>query len=82
MPDYTPGELSGGIPDQFEQFNKIIDEARRNGIINSPPGSDEETYDLQSQRIRIQTIASRLWLLGYLQRKIGPPYSNSRMMPV
>jgi len=72
MPDYTPGELSGGIPDQFEQFNKIIDEARRNGIINSPPGSDEETYDLQSQRIRIQTIASRLWLLGYLQRKIGP----------
>ena len=72
LPDYTHGVLSGPTINQLGQFEKILEDAKGEGVINTPPDNETETYDYNSQRIRIQTIASRLWLLGYLPRKIRP----------
>ncbi len=72
LPENTPADLHGNIVDQLGQFDKILDEAKAKGIIHSSPKNERETYDVESQRIRIQTMASRLFLLGYLADKIEP----------
>ena len=72
LPEYTPADLRGNAVDQLGQFDKILDEAKAKGIVHSSPNNERETYDVESQRIRIQTMASRLFLLGYLADKIEP----------
>lgn len=67
----SPTDLSGSYINQLGQFENILDKANKKGIINNTPDNTTETYDIDSQRIRLQTIASRLWLLGYLPRKIA-----------
>lgn len=67
----SPTDLSGSYINQLGQFENILDTANKKGIINNTPDNTAETYDIESQRIRLQTIASRLWLLGYLPRKIS-----------
>ncbi len=79
MPAYNINDLSGSYIDQLGQFERIVLEANKNGIINNPPNNEVETYDLSSQRIRIQTIATRLWLLGYLPRRISPKSINKKL---
>jgi hypothetical protein len=70
LPEFTQTELPDSYIDPLGQFEDILENAKSNGIINNPPVDEEETYNINSQRIRIQTIASRLWLLGYLPKKI------------
>ena len=72
LPKYTPAALSGSAIDQIGQFEDILLEAGKEGVINDPPNSEAETYNIESQRIRLQTIAERLYLLGYLRNKIKP----------
>ena len=74
LPAYNnlPEELTGDYSKQLGQFDDILIEANKKGVINNPPTSDEETYDIEKQRIRLQTVASRLYLLGYLRNKISP----------
>ena len=71
LPNFSISDLKGSHINQLGQFEEILEQANKKGIINNPPDNEEETYDINSQRIRIQTIASRLWLLGYLPRKIS-----------
>ncbi len=72
LPEYALADLSGTPINQLGQFEHILDEAGRKGIISVTPENEAETYDVTSQQVRIQTIATRLWLLGYLPRKIPP----------
>ncbi|WP_196888485.1 peptidoglycan-binding domain-containing protein [Aureivirga sp. CE67] len=51
-------------------FDALVTDASDKGIISDLPSSDKETYDFKKQRLRIQTFASRLYLLGYLKEKI------------
>ena len=67
----SPTDLSGSYINQLGQFENILDKANKKEKINNTPDNTTETYDIDSQRIRLQTIASRLWLLGYLPRKIA-----------
>ena len=79
LPDYNLADLSGGPIDQIDQFDNILDKAREKGVISDTPSDHVETFDLEKQRIRIQTIASRLWLLGYLPRKYEPKIIDRRL---
>jgi len=72
LPKYTLPKFSESPIDQIGQFEDILREAGNKGVINVPPNSDAETYNIESQRIRLQTIAERLYLLGYLRNKIKP----------
>ncbi len=71
LPDYSLPDLSGSYINQLGQFENILEEANNIGIVNNTPGDANETYNVEDQRIRLQTITSRLWLLGYLPRKIS-----------
>ena len=71
LPKYTFGNLSGSHLNQLGQFERILNEASNKGIIARTPSNKDETYDINSQKVRLQTIATRLWLLGYLPRKIN-----------
>ncbi len=79
LPEYPLTDLSGSYINQLGQFEDILEEANKKGLINNPPSDEEETYNFESQRIRIQTIASRLWLLGYLRRKISAKNIRKRI---
>ncbi len=76
MPDVNE---SGTFTDQLGQFEDILEDAQKKGIVNVPPSNKEETYNIESQRIRLQTVASRLFLLGYLPRKIRPRRLEAKM---
>ncbi|WP_338395320.1 peptidoglycan-binding domain-containing protein [Fulvitalea axinellae] len=52
------------------QFEDVLKEAGNVGIVNRVPEDGNETFNYERQRIRLHTIASRLWLLGYLEDKI------------
>ena len=70
LPAYNIPELSGSSFDQLGQFETIINQVTEKGVINDVPTSNTETYDFEKQRLRLQTIASRLYLLGYINKKI------------
>ncbi len=70
FPPYDLPDISGNSIDQLGQFEDILLKADKNGLVNSVPENEKETYDLEKQRIRLQTAATRLYLLGYLKRKI------------
>lgn len=72
VPVYNFSELSGDGVEQLGQYEDILTAAHDKGIVNYPPSNANETYDVQSQRIRLQTFSSRLHLLGYLRHKISP----------
>ena len=64
--------FNGGRINQLGQFETILEQASHKGFINNVPTNTESTFDTKSQKIRLQTIATRLYLLGYLPRKIAP----------
>lgn len=69
LPSYGFSDLTGNPTDQLGQFETIFEEAKKQGVVSALPESDEETYNFQSQQVRLHTVASRLWLLGYLPNK-------------
>lgn len=69
LPNYNHAALNGNKIDQLGQFDDILEDARKKGVINDVPSNESETYNYKNQQIRLQTIASRLYLLGYLKRK-------------
>lgn len=70
LPDYGITDVTGSRIDELGHFDEIMEEANRKGLVNKVPENEAETYDIKSQKIRLQTIATRLYLLGYLRRKI------------
>ena len=70
LPELKNDGFSGSLVEPWGQFEDIVENAGNDWMIGIPPVNKKETYDIDSQRIRIQTIASRLWLLGYLPKKI------------
>lgn len=70
LPELKNDGFSGSLVEPWGQFEDIVENAGNDWMIGNPPANKKETYDIDSQRIRIQTIASRLWLLGYLPKKI------------
>lgn len=72
LPVYNFPEVEGTPSQQLGMFESIFETAKVKGVVSATPQSDEETYQVQSQQVRIQTVASRLWLLGYLPEKIHP----------
>ncbi len=72
LPKYTLGDVSGAPVEQLGKFEIILDEASINGLVDNSPENASETYNMEMQRVRLQTIATRLYLLGYLRRKISP----------
>lgn len=79
FPEYTLGDLEGSHLDQIGKFEIILDQAEEKGVISHAATDTEDTYDLKTQRIRIQTIASRLYLLGYLSKKTTPKNIEKRL---
>lgn len=79
VPVYNFSELSGDGVEQLGQYEDILTAAHAKGIVNYPPANATETYDMQSQRIRLQTFSSRLHLLGYLRHKISPRKIDKRL---
>ncbi|WP_196894809.1 peptidoglycan-binding domain-containing protein [Aureivirga marina] len=55
---------------KIASFESLVEKASDEGVISDLPKDESETYDYAKQRIRIQTIATRLYLLGYLNRKL------------
>lgn len=72
LPVYNFPDIEGSPSHQLGLFENIFEEAKIKGVVSSTPESDEETYAIQSQQVRIQAVAERLWLLGYLPKKIHP----------
>ncbi|NCB09898.1 MAG: hypothetical protein EOM73_17295, partial [Bacteroidia bacterium] len=70
LPELKNDGFSGSLVEPWGQFEDIVENAGNDWMIGNPPANKKETYDIDSQQIRIQTIASRLWLLGYLPKKI------------
>ncbi|MFB6342642.1 peptidoglycan-binding protein [Saccharicrinis sp. FJH62] len=70
LPPYNHDALPDDPVDRLGAFEAILNDASKNGLVNDVPSNEEETYTLESQRIRLKTIASRLYLLGYLKRKV------------
>ena len=81
LPAYNVSEVntSDSYIDQLGQFENILGEAEHKGIIHVVPSSEEETYNIENQRIRLQTVATRLFLLGYLPRRISPRRLEARI---
>ncbi len=71
LPKFNHPDFGGSYSNQFGQFESILYDAQKKGIINTPSNSGLEIQNYSSQKIRIQTIASRLWLLGYFKVKIN-----------
>ena len=70
LPNYNHAALTGDKINQLGQFDDVLEDARLKGVINDVPKNTLETFDYKTQQIRLQTIASRLYLLGYLKKKI------------
>jgi len=79
LPDYNISDVSGSRIDELGHFEDIMEEANRKGLINKVPENEAETYDIKSQKIRLQTIATRLYLLGYLRNKIRPKRIHKKL---
>lgn len=72
FPAYTYPKVSGTEVEQLGEFETILNGVEANGFVNKVPVNKTEAFEMQHQKIRIQTIASRLYLLGYLRRKFKP----------
>ncbi len=72
FPKYNHTDLPEDPVNQYVYFEDILSDASKHGLVNEVPLNEEDTYKLESQRIRLQTIATRLYLLGYIKRKITP----------
>ncbi|WP_430409937.1 peptidoglycan-binding domain-containing protein [Kordia sp.] len=72
FPVYTLAETSGTEIEQLGDFEDILKGVENNGFANKVPENKSEAFDMTHQKIRIQTIAGRLYLLGYLRRKFNP----------
>lgn len=72
FPPYNYSEVSGTEIVQLGKFETILQGVEANGFVNKVPQNKSEAFEMQHQKIRIQTIASRLYLLGYLRRKFNP----------
>ncbi|WP_046757100.1 peptidoglycan-binding domain-containing protein [Kordia jejudonensis] len=72
LPAYTYPEISGTVINQLGEFENILKGAENNGLVNKVPENKSEAFEMQHQKIRIQTIATRLYLLGYLRRQFNP----------
>lgn len=70
LPDIQLPSWEGDPVDQLGSLDDLLDRAAKDGIINQVPDSATQTYDIDVQRIRLQTISERLYLLGYLEREI------------
>ena len=72
FPAYKLPKVSGSEIEQLGKFENILQGVEDNGFVNKVPADKTEAFNMQHQKIRIQTIASRLFLLGYLRRKFNP----------
>ncbi|WP_298418380.1 hypothetical protein [uncultured Kordia sp.] len=72
FPAYTYREVSGTPINQLGGFETILNGVANNGFVNRVPVDKTEAFQMQHQKIRIQTIATRLYLLGYLRRDFKP----------
>ncbi|MEM6343463.1 MAG: hypothetical protein AAF927_06265 [Bacteroidota bacterium] len=52
----------------YDDFETRLDQAADYGIISAPP-QEGGAYDMESQRIQLYTLASRLSLLGYIKAR-------------
>lgn len=75
LPTYNFQPISGDYISKLGQFGEIFDGADKKGLVSTTPENKDETYNAEAQRVRLKTIASRLWLLGYLPKK----YSSSEI---
>lgn len=82
LPNYNHAALNGNKIDQLGQFDDILEDARKKGVINDVPSNESETYNYKNQQIRLQTIASRLYLLGYLKKKIPKRRLEKRLSEI
>jgi len=72
FPKYNFPNVSGSEINQIGQFENILNGVEQHGFVNSVPENETEAFDMENQKIRLQTIASRLYLLGYLRREFNP----------
>lgn len=72
FPAYTYPKVSGTEIEQLGEFETILHGVENNGFVNKVPVNKTEAFEMQHQTIRIQTIATRLYLLGYLRRNFNP----------
>ena len=79
LPDYGFAEPTGSPVDQLGKFEDILLAGKERGVVSSTPNSRAETYQIDKQRVRLQTVASRLWLLGYLPSKIPPEKIDNQL---
>jgi len=70
LPQYKIKSVPDSRIDELGQFEVIMEEANKKGLVNEVPKNEAEAYDIDRQKIRLQTIATRLYLLGYLRNKI------------
>lgn len=71
--------LSGGRINQFGQFEEMLEQVRSLGLVSDVPADRESTFDVPSQKIRLQAVSTRLYLLGYLPRKIQPKNIHKKL---
>lgn len=55
--------------EQLGEFDDILEGAHNQGVIDIAPEDKFSAENAQAHEIRNRTIATRLWLLGYLQTK-------------
>lgn len=72
FPKYEFSKVSGSEINQIGQFENILHGVEQHGFVNSVPENETEAFNVENQKIRLQTIASRLYLLGYLRREFNP----------
>ena len=71
LPEYSFPEITGGEPvsEGLGIFEDILDGVSKEGFVDYAPRNKKEAYDSKANMVRNRTIATRLWLLGYLDHK-------------
>ncbi len=72
FPKFDKAEMSGPPDTQLCTFEGYMNGLEKHGLVNYVPTGLNESYNANSQGIRLQTIANRLYVLGYLRRRIKP----------
>ncbi|MCP5046380.1 MAG: peptidoglycan-binding protein [bacterium] len=74
FPDYPYQDIVAGDTDRVADlgtFDEILEGARADGLVSYAPQTSSVADDPRAHYIRHRTIATRLWLLGYLGEKPG-----------
>ncbi len=79
LSNFSLSDFKGSPTDQLCNFESLLNKAEDEGFVNKIPMNESETYSKEKQQVRLITIAHRLFILGYLPKKIEAKNLDGQM---